>query len=179
MFEDKYIKYVNKIKLQTGGSKKDKNYYLQKLLDIQKKIKEKGYVYWFDEEGKLLACDTYDTKAREKILKQIKKNKDDWAGKITVTIIISLDSKEIMDEETGGLELKIRVNKTIYNGSSISIPARDEEASLMKLYYKYDELKKFKLSDLKKIAIFMGQMKMKYIDPFKFYHYKDIKKYLE
>lgn len=187
-YKTKYLKYVeknnalNNIILNTNqvGGKKDEEYYKKKLLKIKEKTKKKGYVYIFDEDGKLISRGLNISEAEAPILKKIKKNPIEWNNKILCYILIKFIPDDVMNSESGGLDLSIDVNKIIVVNSHVSIPIRDDKSSLIRLFYKYDELDFFQLNDLKKIALVAINRNLgKIINPFEFYHYKDIEKKLK
>ena len=128
--------------------------------------------------GKLLTKDIDDEKANKKIIKKIIEDKNKWENEILAEALIDFYPKYILDNDKGGISITINVNKVIFNGNKISIQQRDKDKSIITIYYKEDELKYFKLSELSKIVLIMINNKMKKVNPFKNYHYSDIKKYL-
>lgn len=186
---NKYNKYSSKCntiidvlnnRKQHGGKKDfDKKVYIEKLYKIKEKVKKQGYVFWFDSEGKLLVKDLDDENAQNKMLGKIKKNIKKWENQIVTEVTIDFDKDKVMDKESGGLQIDVYINKVIINGKNISMQQKDENSSILTLYYSYDELDDFKMSDIKKIVLMMVNKKMKKVNAFKFYHYCDIEKYLE
>ena len=169
-YQEKYEKY--KLKNMTGGGDKDK--YLKKLLMLKEKIKQKGFSFWFDSEGHILSKHVSDTDAKRKVLKKINSDYESYDGNIIAKIDINFLPEEILSDEQGGLELNIEVYKIGKEGKNISLSLRDENRSLMRVYYKYDELKKFKMSHLKSLAVALINKKIKKVNAFKFYHYDDV-----
>lgn len=141
------------------------------LKNISKKLSLKGQYFWFDKDGKLISYDKIQKNAKTKFLK---KSKDKLDEKF-VNICISINKKDVMDEETGGLELFITVERIIERNEKYGTELYKKD-TLMRLFYSYDELKKFKLKDLHNIAKYVGN-KRKY-KPLKYYHYSDIQKYI-
>lgn len=157
----------------------DKNNYLKKLHKIKEKLMKKGFGFWFDADGKLMSMNVDINKAKDKVVKIIKKDVEDWKNKILLEINITIRPDDIMDKKTGGLELSIRLSKVSINNKNISIEIYDEKRSLMRLFYDNNELDKFKLSDLKEIALLFLNKKIKKTNPFKYYHYDDIVSYFD
>ena len=172
---NKHVIFENDQYNQLGGN----NEYIKKLHKIKEKIKKKGFGFWFDEDGKLISKNESIKNAHKKVVTMITNDKELWKNKILVEIKIDFHPDEILDEQSGGLELDINVNKVIIDGKNISIQQKDTVCSLMRLFYKYDELDNFKLTDLKKIALMFIDKKIKKTNPFKYYHYGDILKYID
>jgi hypothetical protein len=96
-----------------------------------------------------------------------------------VEVTIDFDKNNVMDNESGGLQIDVYINKIIMNGKNVSIQQKDNSHSILTLFYSYDELDHFKMSDIKKIVLMMINKKMKKVSPFKYYHYCDIEKYFD
>ena len=186
-YQNKYNKYVSKcdtianvLNGQYGGKKEiDKETYIKKLFKIKEKVKKQGYVFWFDSDGKILVKDLDDENAQNKMLVKIKKDTEKWKNQTVTEVTIDFDKDNVMNKESGGLQIDVYINKIIINGKNISMQQKDDTNSIMTLYYSYDELDNFKMSDIKKIVLMMVNKKIKKVNAFKFYHYDDIEKYLE
>lgn len=79
----------------------------------------------------------------------------------------------------GGLDFDINVNVVVIEGKNISVQLYNVKNSMMRLFYRADELDSFKTNHIKGIAKMMLDQKIKKIDSLKYYHYSDIKKYLD
>lgn len=179
----KYIKYIektNKLKehLDKSGGFNDNKKYLKILHKIKEELKTKGYVFWFDDKGKVLAQGLDTKSAKAKIIKLITEDKTKWKNKIVTELVIEFDPKNIMDDETGGLSISVDLNKILLDGERLSIQMKNKDNSLFSMCYKYNELSLFKLSDLKKISLFVSNMTLKKINS-NIFHYEDILKYIE
>lgn len=179
----KYFEKMLDITYQQKGGKLNEGDYIEQLEEIEKIIKKKGSVFWFDEELKILSKSNSETKARDEIVKKIKKNTKKWSDKLLCKIVINFDYENIMDKKTGGLDISVEVNKVnVYENNEgiekLLINQRDRHNSLLRLFYKYDELTMFDINDLKKIADMMINNKMKKIGSLKYYSYSDIEKFV-
>ena len=149
--------------------------FLKKLHIIKTKLKERdSFVLWFDAQGKLLAKGLNTKDAKSSLLNLIIKNRMLWKNKIITEVVIEFDPDNIMEEALGGLQISINLNKIVFHDNSISIQQKNKTNSLFTLRYRYDELEHFKLSDLKKFALFVSNEELKTINPFKIYHYSDM-----
>lgn len=200
----KYLKYKKKVDIlkqysenqntninlyQSGGKNNDENdnkhddtindkkKYLKTLLKIKEGLKTKGYVFWFDSAGKILAQGLDTKSAKSKIIKLISKDKNSWENLIITEVVIEFDPKNIMDETSGGLSISIDLNKVIVENDKLSIQMKNKNNSLFSMCYKYDELQSFKLSDLKKLSMFVSNETLKHFKS-DIYQYKDVLKYL-
>lgn len=174
----KVIKHLKKSKNMKGGSlEEDNKKYIKLLSAIKKKMESKGFVFWFDTEGNVISQGLNTTDAKNMIIKKIMKDKDAWKNKIVTELVIEFDKKNIMDEESGGLSITVDLNKIVFNGDKLSIQMKNTNNSLFSMCYKYDELHKFKPSDLKKISLFVSNEVLKKIG-LKIYHYSDIEDYI-
>lgn len=152
--------------------------YLKQLYKIQQKlIKDQLLSLWFNSNGYLIAKSNDPTTSQQKVLQKIKKFEDEFIGEILINVEIEFLPTEIMSDKQGGLELNIHINRVDQVGKYIALALKNKTGSLMRLYYKYDELDKFKLSDIKKIVLLLLD---KTIIPhaFTYYHYDDISLYL-
>ena len=175
---DKYD-YINNISMEGGNSLVNKEFYIKKLKAIHKKIKKNGYILWYNSNGQLISNDNNIYHAEKKVMRLIKnENIHIWNNHKLIKICINFHFDDIFNEEKGALELDIHVNKIIINNEIINIQQYDTKASIMKLFYDYTELENFNIFDIKKIALIFIDNKIKNINPFKFYHYADIKEYL-
>lgn len=189
---NKFIKYKKKCNYiekilfsqQTGGDKNNHiKKYTEKLEKIEEKVKKKGRVFWFDENLKLIVKSNSESKAKNEILKKIEKNIDKWENETLCCIVINFDFDNVLDEKSGGIDISVEINKvTSYednkNNKQIILSQKNRKHSILRLFYKYDELNKFDISDLKKIADMMMQKKMPNVGALKFYHYSDIEDFL-
>lgn len=192
-YYEKYLKYKKKcekmediINVQNGG-KSDVNRkdniniedYINKLKKIEKKVKDKGTIFWFDTNGRLLSKGTLYNTTKKEIVKKIKKDKNKWNDETLCRINIKFNADDLMNKKTGGIDISVDVNKVYIDGNFLSINQKNKDNSLLRLFYRYDELDDFKLTDMKKIALIMINLDMKKVNALKFYHYCDIKKYLD
>lgn len=177
----KYLKYKKKnleyanINLVGGDDKKK---YIKILYTIKEKLKTKGYVFWFDTDGNVISKGLDTKSAKAMLTKKILENKTDWKNKIVTELVIEFDQKNIMDENTGGLSISVDLNKIVFHGDKLSIQMKNKNNSLFSLCYKYDELHKFKLSDLKKISLFVSNETLKKIG-LKVFHYENIAEHID
>lgn len=182
-WEAKYLKYKQKTyKLkqyldQSGGSNDSKKY-LKILHKIKEGLKTKGYVFWFDDQGKVLAQGLDTKSAKAQVIKMIMNNKSDWNGATITELVIEFDPKNIMDEKSGGLSISIDLNKVVLDGDRLSIQMKNKNNSLFSMCYRYDELSSFKISDLKKFSLFVSNMTLKKFGS-DIFHYKNMLKYIE
>ena len=185
-YKVKYLKYnkmcvdlENKLLIkQMGGKGCDAEYYLKKFAKIEKDTKKKGTIFWFGEDGKLLSKANTFKESEKPILKKIKKGEDEWNGKILCRIDIKFIEDDVMDEKSGGIDVSVEVDRIYIKNGVLSIQQKEVKNCLLRLFYKYDELDNFTLSDMKNIALMMIDNKMKKVSSLKFYHYEDIEKYL-
>lgn len=172
----KCLKYIRKIMIPqnilVGGT--SDNEYIKKLNKIKKQLDKKGYYFWFDKEETLLSKNVDKKLAKIKFLNKVKKT-NSYDDKF-IAIEISVDKNNIMNDNTGGLELIISIEKIKQRNNGLGTELIDDKNNIMRLYYRYDELDKFKLTDLKKIASMMLNKKIKKFSSLKYYHYEDIKK---
>lgn len=195
IYKNKIIKYKNKceklenilsetnLNLQKGGKSDDQETrYIEQFKKIKKDMKSKGKVFWFDENSKLLVKSNSESLAREEILKKITKNIEKWENKTLCCITIEFDSDNVLDKKSGGIDLSVELNivSTYENDKGkikILLSQKDRQNSLLRLFYKYDELEFFNISDFKKIVNVMIEKKIKKLGALKFYHYSDVSKY--
>ena len=123
----KYLKYKRKINninqsLQIGGENyDDKKKYLKTLLKIKEGLKTKGYVFWFDSQGKVIVQGLDTKSAKSKMIKLIVADKNKWKNEIVTELVIEFDPKNIMDEDSGGLSISVDLNKIVLNDDKLSI----------------------------------------------------------
>lgn len=141
---------------QFGGDDNDKSKYMKILKKIKEGLKTKGYVFWFDKTGKVLSQGLNSKEAKEKMVNIIVNDKEKWKNEIITELVIEFIPSDIMEENLGGLSISVDLNKIIMNGDKLSIQMKNKENSLFTMRYKYDELKLFKLSDLKKLSLFVS-----------------------
>lgn len=183
-WETKYLKYkrlneqLNKQLCGQNGGNVNENKYMTYLKKIKDTMKKKGYVFWFDTDGKVLAQGLDTTSAKNKIIKQINADKSAWKNKIVTELVIEFDKDNLMNKTSGGLSISVDLNRVVIMGEKVSIQMKNKENSLFSLCYSYDELSKFKPSDLKKISLFVSNETLKKIG-LNIFHYKDIVKYIE
>jgi hypothetical protein len=194
-YKDKYEKYLKKNKQllfllddntnnidnlnnQIGGENDTKKNYLKKLHAIKETMKKKGFVFWFDDTGKVLSQGLNTTEAKNKIINQIKENREEWKDKIVTELVLGFSPDDLMDEDLGGLQITVDLNKVIVGKERISIQMKNKTNSLFKMRYTYKELKNFKISDLKKISLFVSDEVLKKIGGAKLFHYSDMEEYL-
>lgn len=178
----KYLKYkqkTDKLKqfLDQSGGSNDTKKYLKILQKIKEGLKTKGYVFWFDNKGKILVQGLDTKSAKAKMIKLIMEDKTKWNNTIITELVIEFDPKNIMDEETGGLSISVDLNKVVLDGDRLSIQMKNKDNSLFSMCYKYDELSLFKLSDLKKISLFVSDTTLKKIGS-NIFHYGDMLEYI-
>lgn len=181
-YKVKYLKYkqkTEKIKqfLEQSGGADDNKKYLKILHKIKEGLKTKGYVFWFDDQGKILAQGLDTKSAKAKIVKLIMEDKTKWNNAIITELVIEFDPKNIMDEKSGGLSISIDLNKVILDGNRLSIQMKNKNNSLFSMCYKYDELSSFKLSDLKKFSLFVSNEKLKKFGS-DIFHYENMLEYI-
>lgn len=172
---EKNAQIINKIQVGNGN---DKKVFLKKLFKIKETMKTKGFVFWFDIDGKIISKSNNTKNAKTQLLEKINKNTENWKNAIVTELVIEFDPDNVMDEELGGVQITVELNKIKYLGENISIQQKNKSNSLFTMRYKYDELNKFKPSDLKKISLFVSNEKLKKINPFKTYHYENMIEYL-
>ena len=165
--------------LQKGGKSNDETKYLKLFKKIKTNVKDKGNVLWFDSDGTLLKKGTSFSETKQSIIKKIKKDKKVWNGEVICSINIRFVSDDIMNAESGAIDIAIDVDQIYVKGDFLAIHQKDETNSLMRLFYRYDELDKFKLTDMKRLALMMIKNDMKKVNAFKFYHYEDVEKFLK
>jgi hypothetical protein len=114
-WEAKYIKYkqrndkLKKCLIQSGGE--DKKKYLKILHKIKEGLKTKGYVFWFDDKGKVLSQGLDTRSAKAGVVKKILEDKNRWKNAIITELVIEFDPSNIMDEDSGGLSISVDLNK--------------------------------------------------------------------
>lgn len=178
----KYLKYKQKTEklkhfLEQSGGSEDNKKYLKILHKIKEGLKTKGYVFWFDDQGKVLAQGLDTKSAKANMVKVIMGDKTKWNSAIITELVIEFDPKNIMDEKSGGLSISIDLNKVILDGNRLSIQMKNKNNSLFSMCYKYDELSSFKLSDLKKFSLFVSNETLKKFGS-DIFHYEDMTEYI-
>jgi len=184
-WKNKYLFYKHKndilkkkLNAQRGGKTDDsKIKYLKILNKIKEGLKTKGYVFWFDIQGNILSQGLDTKSAKTKIVKMITENKDKFKNAILTELVIEFDPSNVMDETSGGLSISVDLNKVIFDNDKLSIQMKNKQNSLLSLCYKYDELSSFKISDLKKISLFVSNETLNKLKS-DIYHYHEIKKYI-
>lgn len=177
-WKQRYLKYKSKnesLIAQIGGTNDEKKY-LKILNNIKEELKSKGYVFWFDVNGKVLAQGLTTQSAKTLMIKKINEDKNKWNNAIVTELVVEFDKKNIMDEESGGLSITVDLNRIKFNQDKLSIQMKNKTNSLFAMCYKYDELSKFKLRDLKKISLFVSNETLKKFKS-KTYSYSDIVEY--
>lgn len=178
-YNEKYIKYNEKCKelemlidfLQKGGQN---NETLRKLMKINKKLKEKGLSYWIDEDGKILAKDILIDDAKRKFLKKVTKDINEYIGKNVANVNIHILPDQLEDDETGVIEIFIEVVTIKKMTKNISLNLRNDKNSIIRIYYRPNELDRFKLTHIKIFAEALLNGIIKKTDPFKYYHLNDL-----
>lgn len=154
----------------------------KKMLKIQKKLKEKGMSFWFDDQGNVISKGMTKKESHDKVTKKISKNLDEYSGKFISNVEIDFLPSEIFNDEMGCLEVYIDVNEIdVLNKDKkiFAIAPRNSKNSLLKLYYRRDELDEFKLSHIKKIVMALISNEIKKTNSFKFYHLDDLEDILK
>lgn len=159
--------------IERGYSKK-----IKILYKIRELMKKKGFVFWLDEDCNIIIKELDRKHARNKLLKKIKNDIDGWKNKIVTEITLEIDVDKIMDNTSGGIELTCEVNKILHDKNKITIDRRENTHSSLTVCYKQNELKKYRISDIKKIANMMINKKMGKVCSHKYYYFKDIKDYI-
>lgn len=158
---------------QYGGTEK------QTLKDVITKLNKKGYFYWLDPSGKILSKNADSNKAKQAILKKIKKNPTEWENKILINIKYALipdDNKLLEANKIGPIEVIIELIKVDLHGKDIAL-ARTNKNDLLRFYYFPDDIHRFKLNDVKKYAQWFAINDVD-IDGLKYYKFKEVRKML-
>jgi hypothetical protein len=178
-FKQKYFKYVKKcdeLTIQIGGNKD----VLKKLGAIKKNLDTKGYSYWFDTDGKLLASGKTQAESKKKLISKIAKNIDDYIEKEIVDVTLNIMSSHLDDNDKQGcLEIDIKVLTIKRLGKKVILNERNEKNSYLRFYYRSDDINNFKKSHAKTLAIKLLNNEIKKTNPFKFYHYEDFEDILD
>ena len=140
------IDYFKNIKIMTGSS-------IRMVNSVIKKLISKGNIYFIDSDGKILGRGSDDTVERS-VLKKIKANREKYENSKIVKIeynIIDKDNMYYKKGDIGRVEVRIGILKVVFmkNNPTLSLAKR---GSLTKFYYFDDELKDFKLEDVKRIS---------------------------
>jgi hypothetical protein len=167
---DKLRRQLNLSKAKIEATKKDIDKYTKKLQKLKNKLMDKGLYFWFTKFGKVIAKNIDKELARNSLIKKIEDDEEDYMNTNVYSVSISFIPEEIMSEEKGALEITI-LEYTVKT-KNYSVYLQSQPKSQIRIYYKYDEIKKFKLSHLKNIIIGISNNK---INSSKIYHYKDIK----
>jgi len=150
-YKGKYLKYKSKyldLKNLIGGKTN-----VSEINSIIKKLNSKGNIFFIDSNGKILGKGS-DNKAERSVLKKIKADRENYQNTKIVKIeynIVEKDNKFYKKGDIGRVEVRIGINKVVFikNNPTLSLAGR---GSLTKFYYFDNELKYFKLSDVKRIA---------------------------
>lgn len=150
-YKTKYLKYKSKyldLKEQVGG-----NPDVGEINSIIKKLNSKGSIFFIDPNGKILGKGS-DDKAEKMVLKKVKADRENYENTKVVKIeynVVEKDNKYYKKGDIGRVEVRIGINKIVFikNNPTLSLAGR---GSLTKFYYFDNELKYFKLSDVKRVA---------------------------
>ena len=139
--------FKNIVKSVKGGN------IIKEINTIIKKLISKGNIYFIDSGGKILGRGLDDTVERS-VLKKIKADREKYKNKKIVKIeynIIDKDNMYYKKGDIGRVEVRIGILKVVFmkNNPTLSLAKR---GSLTKFYYFDDELKDFKLEDVKRIS---------------------------
>lgn len=163
--------------IQHGGKDKLSNE-MKQLMKLNKKLKEKGFNYWIDEDGNVIAKNVSKDDALIEAEKKIFKKMDKYNNTDMANISINLLPDEINSDDQGPIEINIQILKIKVTEKGIRFTLRNNKNSLMRIYYKAEEISEFKLSHLSNYASMLINNEIKKVNSLKFYHLDDVKDFL-
>lgn len=141
-----------------------------------KKTYNKGKDHWYTDKGKLIINGDSYSETKKIVVNTIKKYRDNYLDSliIHVGIVFHDKLKDLMDKNRGGIEVQVVVYRVEEVMGKISLQLRNENYSLVNMFYGYKDIDKFNVLQLKKLA--KGTLMEKYkTNLLKNYHYKDLK----
>lgn len=136
-------------------------------------IGKKGGHQWYRENGKLIINGALAKATRKAAVKIIKKKfySKTHNHKWKTIAYTEIDT----NFEDGSVEMEAKVYNVVDVLGKISLQLKKSESSLIRIRYDAKALKKFKISDMKSLAMLaMGETHV--FDPLETYEYKTVKK---
>jgi hypothetical protein len=163
--------------LHIGQEISEEDRFKKILYKLQKKIAKNGFYYFFDIDGKNIAKGMTGTETHKKLLRRIKNDPEIYDGKDIIRIDILFLPDYVMT--LGGMKVYVEVLNVRVIGQKVFIGLKDKDSSILQLYYKHDELQKFAMDHLKKIAVMMIQKRMGRVGPFHDYYLQDVEPFFD
>lgn len=194
-YEEKYYKYKNKNQnlypllaltltltpTLTGGATKkkkqpilDKTKYLELLYTIQNSLQDRGSNFWYSPTGKIIAKNIDKTLAYNSLIKRVEDD-EDYINTIAYSINIIFHPNHITDQKKGPLEISIAAHLIKKDPQEGIIYLKSVNKPIT-IYYRADELRKFKLSHLRNLILAINKNK---INDSKIYYYHNVKNIVE
>jgi len=143
---------------------------------MEKAVYKKGRHHWYDKNGKLIINGHNEKETYNELINIIKNDKENYInGRLChVRVQFYTDEKILSDENMGAMELTAVIYHVKEFKNKISLITKDDETTIVRLFYYLDDFKQFKLGHMKKLALLLLNGKIKG-ELLKYYHYTDIK----